>query len=81
MPTDPTTPASLGDLPTVGFDGGEPPRLPPTATGMADDGDDAPDIPGFEVQRPLSRGGMGVVYLARQLSLNRPVALKQFSSD
>ena len=33
-------------------------------------------IPGFEVIRPLGRGGMGLVVLARQVSLDRLVAIK-----
>ena len=39
------------------------------------------DIPGYRIMRWLGRGGMADVYLAMQLSLGRPVAIKVLAAE
>ncbi|MEM6470921.1 MAG: protein kinase [Planctomycetota bacterium] len=43
------------------------------------DSDSVPEIEGFEIHRQIGRGGMGVVYEATQIGLDRPVAIKLLS--
>ena len=43
-------------------------------------GPELPNIPGYEVEAVLGRGGIGIIYRVRHVKLNRAVALKMLLS-
>jgi WD40 repeat protein/tetratricopeptide (TPR) repeat protein len=54
---------------------------PDSATRTQREIDTWPNIPGYLIEKELGRGGMGIVYQARQLKPDRPVALKVIRMD
>jgi serine/threonine protein kinase len=73
-------PTNVATLSAAGGSAGDT-RTPDTPGGPAEVPADAPELPGYELLTYLGDGGMGRVYKARQVRLDRVVAVKIVRPD